>query len=149
MDKKIGEPFHSLPTDPTQEIASHSIELLTELFGENKLSKPSKPNPKKVIIVSDSDSSDSESESESESQSGDEEDEEDDEEEDTPKKKDTNVSMWSEIKTTFLASILFVLLNTQLVDTSIRSIGMDGFKLICIKLFLFAIIFFILRYKLL
>ena len=132
MDKKMGDAFRNLPTDHKQSVTSNDLSLLKEMFAPTKRSK--KEMSRKQV----------ESESDSESEHSDSDEEEEDEETDlVPTKK----SMWSELKSTFLASLLFVLLNTQIVDQTIKGLGMDGLKLLFIKLFLFAILFFVLRYK--
>jgi hypothetical protein len=56
-------------------------------------------------------------------------------------------SMWSELKSTFIASLLYAILSLDSVDSMIRKSGMDGSKLFLVKIFLFAIIYFILRYQ--
>ena len=135
MPKTIGESVHNLPIDENQDISPSDIALLKEMM------KSSKKTPVKIKDITHKNDSDSDSENDSD----------DDADSDTSEidviQKDHGKSVWAEIKSTFIASILFVLLNTTMVDNAIKNIGMDGFKLMCIKLFLFAIIFFILRYK--
>jgi hypothetical protein len=86
---------------------------------------------------------DSDSDSDTDSDSGSESD------------SDTNIksnhikspSVLSELKSTFLASLLFVLLSSDIITSSIQKMGIDGMKLTLVKLFLFATCYFILRYK--
>ena len=56
-------------------------------------------------------------------------------------------SLWSELKSTFIASLLYAILSLDSVDSMIRKSGMEGSKLFLVKVFLFAIIYFILRYQ--
>ena len=135
MPKTIGESVHNLPTDEKQDVSLSDIALLKEML---KSSKSKQIKIKDITHKNDSDS-DSDNESDCESDS--------DTSETDVVKHHPDKSIWSEIKSTFIASLLFVLLNTSVVDNAIKNLGMDGFKLMCIKLFLFAIIFFILRYK--
>jgi len=146
MEKKIGEPFRSLPTDEKQPVSQSDLDFLKEMFPSKKR-KERKPEPTPLPESE----SESDSESDSSSDSGSDSSESESRVYQSAPLKHSNYSkdkdLLSEIKSTFIASLLFVLLNSQAVDTSIRGIGMDGFRLICIKLFLFAIIFFVLRYK--
>lgn len=134
MTKKIGESVSQLPTDPKQEVSSSDMALLKEMF---KSAKSTSVKIKDVTHKENNSDSDTDSDSDSDS----------DTESVVEVVKVEPKSVWSEIKSTFLASLLFVLLNSSVVDNAIKSIGMDGFKLTCIKLFLFAFLFFILRYK--
>ncbi len=140
MDKKVGESIRQLPIDPKQEVSKDELEVLRDMFQYSKPSKSSKVKIKEVKEYESDDDSDTDS---------DKEDDDSDDEEDVQLSHSSSdsKSITSEIKSTFLASILFVLLNTEIVDTTIKNLGIDGFKLTFVKLFLFATIFFILRYK--
>jgi hypothetical protein len=129
MDRKLGEDFRSLPLDLDKEVSSYDIDLLKELFPDKKNKKN---NKKQEENYSDSDS-DSDDDSDT-----------NEEHEDVSKNK---FVLWNEIKITFIASILFILLNNKFVDDTIKKMGGDGFKLLFIKIFLFSVIFFVLRYK--
>jgi hypothetical protein len=139
MDKKVGESIRQLPIDPKQEVSKDELEVLRDMFQSSKPSKSSKVKIKEVKEDESDDDSDTDSDKE--------DDDSDDEEVQLSHKSSDSKSIMSEIKSTFLASILFVLLNTEIVDTTIKNMGIDGFKLTFVKLFLFATIFFILRYK--
>jgi hypothetical protein len=142
MDKKVGETIRQLPIDPKQEVSKDELEVLRDMFQSSKPSKSSKVKIKEVKEDESDDDSDTDSDKEDENYNSDEE-----EDVQLSHKSSDSISVMSEIKSTFLASILFVLLNTEIVDTTIKNMGIDGFKLTFVKLFLFATIFFILRYK--
>ena len=128
MDGKKGDLIYSLPVDPKQDIGSVDMSFINSLVK----STPSKQKaPPKMHEQSDSDSdsgSDSDSEEPVESHKND-------------------VSMWTEIKATFLASLIYVILSMETVDSLIRKTGLDGLNLMLLKVFVFAIIYFVLRYK--
>ena len=119
--KKTGDLIQSLPVDPKQDTRSIDMSFM------QTLKKKTISHPPPMQEESDSDS-----------------DEEDEEEEEVKPKE---VSLWSEIKSTFLASLIYVLLSMEVVDGLIRKMGLDGLNLALLKLFLFATIFFVLRYK--
>ena len=135
MDRKLGEDFRSLPLDLDKEVSSYDIDLLKELFPDKKNKKNNKKQDKKQ----EENYSDSDNDSDSDDDSDTNE-----ENEDVSKNK---FVLWNEIKITFIASILFILLNNKFVDDTIKKMGVDGFKLLFIKIFLFSVIFFVLRYK--
>lgn len=143
MDKKVGESIRQLPIDPKQEVNKDELALLRDMFQSSKPSKSTKVKIKEV--KEDEDDSDDDSDTDNENY----EDSDDEKEVQLSHKSSESKSIMSELKATFLASILFVLLNTAIVDTTIKNMGIDGIKFTFVKLFLFAIIFFILRYFLL
>lgn len=129
--RTIGDIITQLPTDAHQEFSQQEITLFESMSTKKKL-------PPRLHDDSDSDSdTDSDSDSGSDSDS------------------DTNIksnhikrpSMLSELKSTFLASLLFVLLSSDIITSSIQKMGIDGMKLTLVKLFLFATCYFILRYR--
>ena len=132
MDKKVGETIRQLPIDPKQEVSKDELEVLRDMFQSSKPSKSSKVKIKEVKEDESDDDSDTDSDKEDENYNSDEE-----EDVQLSHKSSDSISVMSEIKSTFLASILFVLLNTEIVDTTIKNMGIDGFKLTFVKLFLF------------
>ena len=135
--RTIGDIITQLPTDAHQEFSQQEIALFESMSTKKKL-------PPRLHDDSDSDSdTDSDTESDSGSDSGSDSD------------SDTNIksnhikshSVLSELKSTFLASLLFVLLSSDIITSSIQKMGIDGMKLTLVKLFLFATCYFILRYK--
>jgi len=124
--KKTGDLIHSLPVDPKQDTRSVDMNFIHTL--KKKTLPQNTPPPMQEDTDSDSD-----------------EEEDDVEEEVVAKPKE--VSLWSEIKSTFLASLIYVLLSMEMVDGLIRKTGLDGLNLALLKLFLFATIYFVLRYK--
>jgi len=76
-----------------------------------------------------------------------EREESDSDSEDEDIEDDKKPSVWNELKSTFIASFLFAILSIEPVDDLIRKMGLDGIKVFIVKLFIFAIIYFILRYK--
>ena len=56
-------------------------------------------------------------------------------------------SLWYELKSTFIASVLFAILSIESVDELISKTGLDTTKLFLLKIFIFAILYFILRYR--
>ena len=135
MERKIGEEFRSLATDPKQELSLSDMNFLRQMFPSKK-SKKKEQAPKEE---SDTDSQDSDSDSDS--------DDEDEVQNSFKTQAPPAKNIMSELKATFIASILFILLSNQLVDNALKSMGMDGFKLLFIKLFLFAVLFFVVRYN--
>lgn len=126
MDGKKGDLIYSLPVDPKQDIGSVDMSFINSLVK----STPSKQKtPPKMHEQSDSDS-DSDSDTE-----------------EPVEEHKNNVSMWTEIKATFLASVIYVILSMETVDSLIRKTGLDGLNLMLLKVFIFAIIYFVLRYK--
>jgi hypothetical protein len=128
-NRKIGDTIQSLPMDPNQEYPHMEMNFIDEYVNKSKKKKvPLKKEP--------------ESDSDSDSDSEDELENFESEELETNKP-----SLWNELKATFLASLVYVLLSLDIINTSLSSFGLDGFKLSIIKLFLFASIYFVLRYK--
>ena len=123
-NKKIGDTIQTLPVDPNQEYPPLEMNYIDEYVKKNK--------KKKEILEKELYESDEESEDESE-------------EEETSNRP----SVWTELKSTFLASLVYVVLSLDIISTSLKSLGFDGLKLSIVKFFLFASVYFILRYKLL
>lgn len=121
MDKKFGDHYKSLPVDPSQELPPFELEFME---GLRKRRQP--PVLKEVDSDSDSDS-------------------ESDVEEVLHNHSAGNIM--SDLKITLFASILFLLFSNNIVDGLIRKMGLDGIKLLFVKVVLFAILFFIFRYK--
>ena len=143
MPKKVGESIRQLPVDPKQDVSATDLAILRDMFQ----SKPTSSSKVKIKEVKEDDS-------DSDSDTDNEKDNDSDTEEHFVTSKHHNhhhhaPSVWSELKSTFLASLLFVLLNSTVVDNAIKNTGIDGIKILFVKLFIFAILFFILRYKLL
>lgn len=142
MPKKVGESIRQLPVDPKQDVSATDLAILRDMFQ----AKPTTSSKVKIKEVKEDDS-DSDSDSDTEN----EKDKDSDTEEEhfvSPKHHHHHTpSVWSELKSTFLASLLFVLLNSTVVDNAIKNTGIDGIKILFVKLFIFAILFFILRYK--
>ncbi len=123
MDKKFGDPYKNLPTDPSQELPPFELEFIEGL-------KKRKQPPALKEAESDSDSeSDSESDVEEVSKST------------------QNGGLMSNLKITLFASILFLLFSNDIVDRAIRTMGLDGMKLLFLKVVLFAIFFFVIQSK--
>ena len=125
-NRKIGDTIQSLPVDPNQEYPHMEMNFIDEYVSKSK--------KKKVQVKEPEPESDSDSDMS-------------DEEEPLSSIESTKPSIWSELKATFLASLVYVLLSLDIIQTSLSSFGFDGFKLSIIKLFLFASIYFVLRYK--
>jgi hypothetical protein len=142
MPKKVGESIRQLPVDPKQDVSATDLAILRDMFQ----AKPTSSSKVKIKEVKEDDS-------DSDSDTDNEKDNDSDTEEHFVTSKHHNhhhaPSVWSELKSTFLASLLFVLLNSTVVDNAIKNTGIDGIKILFVKLFIFAILFFILRYKLL
>ena len=135
MDRKIGEEFRPLPTDSKQELSMSDMQLLKDMF-------PSASKSKKKVEAEAY-----KSDSDSDSQATDSDSDSDDEDEPVKRVAPTQKNLMDELKLTFIASLIFVLLSNSIVDNAIKSMGMDGFKLVFIKLFMFAVIFFVVRYN--
>jgi hypothetical protein len=138
MASTFGDQFKSLPLDPSQEFPAFDIKFIDGLRSKKaKFTAPvaMAPQTQKAPPVlknahdsdSDSDSSDDESESGNESTGGN--------------------SILNDLKLTFIAALLFIVCSNSIVDGAISKIGIDGIKLLFVKVFLFAILFFIVRYK--
>ena len=140
MPKKVGESIRQLPVDPNQDVSATDLAILRDMFQ----AKPTSSSKVKIKEVKEDDS-------DSDSDTDNEKDNDSDTEEHfvTSKHHHHTPSVWSELKSTFLASLLFVLLNSTFADNAIKNTGIDGIKILFVKLFIFAILFFILRYKLL
>ena len=140
MPKKIGESIRQLPVDPKQDVSATDLALLRDMFQ----AKPTASSKVKIKEVKEDDS-------DSDSDTDDEKDKDSDTEEEhfvSPKHHHHHhhePSVWSELKSTFLASLLFVLLNSTFFDNAIKNTGIDGIKILFVKVLIFAILFFILR----
>lgn len=124
MDKKFGDLYKNLPTDPSQELPPFELEFIEGL-------KKRKQPPALKEHDSDSDA-DSDAESDVE----------------VEELKSTHTGgLMSDLKITLFASILFLLFSNDIVDKAIRTMGLDGMKLLFLKVVLFAIFFFVVRSK--
>jgi hypothetical protein len=137
MEKQVSDFIHSLPTDPQQDYPHMDMNFIDSLLPKSK--KKNTPVKKKV---------ESDSESDSDDESGSDSDDSDDEEgKDKIVTQRSNKNVWNELKATFLASIVFVILNLDIIDLGLRNMGLTGVKSMLVKLFLFATIYFVIRYK--
>jgi hypothetical protein len=127
MDKKFGDTFKNLPLDPSQELPAFELQFMEGLRTRNKKIAPPK--------LEEHNDAETESDTESETSDVSHHDEK-------PTK-----SVMSDLSVTFIASILFLLFSNDIVEGGIKKLGIDGIKLLFVKVFLFAIFFFIIRYK--
>lgn len=127
MDKKFGDTFKNLPLDPAQELPPFEVQFMEGLRSRKKTQVPPK------LQKTENYDSDSDSESDTSSHSSHEE--------------ENTTTIMSDLKTTLIASILYLLFSNDIVDGAIKKIGFEGIKLLFVKVFLFAIFFFIIRYK--
>ena len=110
-DRKIGDVIRFLPTDDKQTYSKKDLEMFK------------KKSKREEYIDSDSDS---DSDSDNESVLSDDL---------------KQPSLWYELKSTFIASVLFALLSIESVDELISKTGLDGTKLFLLKIFIFAILY--------
>ena len=129
MAAKIGDIIQTLPVDPQQDFQHMDMNFIDEYL---KSTKPKSKSKKETYEESDSDSND------------DSEYESDTEEHTEPGHKP---SLFYEIKATFLASLIFIILSLDIVNTTLNTLGIEGFKLLIVKFFIFASIYFVVRYK--
>ena len=129
MSKKFGDQYKSLPINASQELPPFELEFME---GLRKRKQP--PVLKDTGVDSDSEA-DSDAESDSE--------------EDLELYKNTNTerTVMTDVKITLIASGLFFLFANDIVSSLISKAGLDGIKLLFIKVVLFAICFFIIHYK--
>ena len=125
----FGDSFKNLPLDHSQDLPSFDLKFMDGLRSKKSKGKTTAPPPPVLQKASESDS-DSDSES-------------DTSEQDTTDSKSSMVY----IKTTVIASLIFILCSNDMVTSAIKTMGMDGIKLLFVKVFLFAILFFIASYK--
>lgn len=130
MAAKIGDIIQSLPIDPQQDFPHMDMNFIDEYVKSTKKTKG-----KKEKFVEEY-HSDSESEDEYE---------ESDTEEHTHS--EHKPSLMQEIKATFLASLIFVVLSLDIVNTTLNTLGIEGLKLLIVKFFIFASIYFVVRYR--
>ncbi len=132
MAAKIGDIIQTLPVDPQQDFPHMDMNFIDEYV---KSTKKSKGKKEKFVEEYHSDS-DSDSESE-------------DEESDTEEHNESShkPSLMQEIKATFLASLIFVILSLDIVNATLNTLGIEGLKLLIVKFFIFASIYFVVRYK--
>jgi hypothetical protein len=119
---KSGDLIYSLPVNQQQEFTTNDMNFLDTLSKKEKY-----------------DSEDEEEE--------DEEEEDEEEENEVENYNDKGSSLWSELKTTTLAGILYILLSLESVNSLILNTGLTGANLLLVKFFIFITIYFILRYK--
>ena len=134
MAAKIGDAIHSLPVDSQQDFPHMDMNFIDEYVKSTKLKSKTKSKNKKEKFIEP----EPEPESDSDSDSG------SDTEPDTEAHKP---SVMSELKTTFLASLIFVILSLDIVNATLNTLGIDGIKLLIVKFFIFASIYFVVRYK--
>lgn len=133
MDKKLfGDSYKSLPIDPSQELPDFELQFLDNIRYKKKL------NPPKLQKQEEESEDESDNESDvSEVHNKVEYNEND----------DKSPSSMSVLKSTLISSVLFLLLSNDMVDKLIRTTGLDGIKILFVKVFIFAILFFIITYK--
>ena len=125
----FGDSFKNLPIDNSQDLPAIDLKFMDGLKAKKSSKKSSTVTKPPLLHEADSDS-DSDSDSDvSENQ--------------TNEAKSITLS----IKTTLIASIVFILCSNDIVNGVIKTMGMDGIKLLFVKVFLFAILFFIVSYK--
>lgn len=126
MAAKIGDIIQSLPVDAQQEFPHMDMNFIDEYVKSTKKSK--KEKFQESYSDSDTDCDDESDISEHLESSH-------------------KPSVMSEIKATFLASLIFIILSLDIVNTTLNTLGIEGLKLIIVKFFLFASIYFVVRYK--
>ena len=131
MDKKLfGDSYKSLPVDPSQELPDFELQFLDNIRSKKKLEPPK---------LQKQDDSDDESDNDSDASEVHDKVEYNGENEQS--------SSTSVLKSTLISSILFLLLSNDMVDKLIRTTGLDGMKILFAKVFIFAVLFFIIAYK--
>jgi hypothetical protein len=129
MAAKIGDIIQSLPIDPQQDFPHMDMNFIDEYV---KSTKKSKGKKEKFVEEYHSDS-------------------ESDDESDMSMEEHTHSehkpSLMQEIKATFLASLIFVVLSLDIVNTTLNTLGIEGLKLLIVKFFIFASIYFVVRYR--
>jgi hypothetical protein len=130
MAAKIGDIIQTLPVDPQQDFPHMDMNFIDEYV---KSTKKSKGKKEKFVEEYHSDS----------------ESEDDYEESDTEEHthSEHKPSLMQEIKATFLASLIFVVLSLDIVNTTLNTLGIEGLKLLIVKFFIFASIYFVVRYR--
>ncbi len=128
----FGDSFRNLPLDQTQDLpAAFDLKFMDQLRSKKSKGKTSAP-PLAPPVLQKASESDSDSDSDS-----------DEEEEELNDSK----SYMGYVKSTIIAALLFILCSNDIVNGVIKTMGMDGFKLLFVKVFIFAILFFIISYK--
>jgi hypothetical protein len=130
MAAKIGDIIQTLPVDPQQDFPHMDMNFIDEYV---KSTKKSKGKKEKFVeeYHSDSESEDDYEESDIEEHTHSEH----------------KPSLMQEIKATFLASLIFVVLSLDIVNTTLNTLGIEGIKLLIVKFFIFASIYFVVRYR--